>query len=88
VYQASFEDSFLPDFSRPVDLLAVGFDVKCSVLVTVVQALIPARLHRSHFNEGVSTPSLADAVQAAVSVSTRVVSSDEPNEELSTACLH
>jgi len=51
-------------------------------LPDAVQALIPARLQRDNFTEGVTTPSLAAAVQAAASVSMRLVSSDKPSREV------
>jgi len=47
-----------------------------------MQALVPARLQRDHFSEGIFNQSLADAVKAAVAVSRRWTS-QECNIEVS-----
>ena len=48
-----------------------------------VQALLPARLQRDHFREGITNPSLADAVKAAVTVSRKLLNTDEHNADVS-----
>ena len=48
-----------------------------------MQALIPARLQRDRFNEGITNPSLAAAVKAAVSVSRRMLNNEERNTDVS-----
>ena len=48
-----------------------------------MQALVPSRLQRDHFNEGDTNPSLAAAVKAAVTVSRRLLTNEEYNTEVS-----